>query len=170
MKRLTEKDMWDIIATDIKWDVYGEENAEELLEELPEAIVVTRAIDENDVSDYLSLVTGFCHDGYVEKVAKSISKLAYQLYIIDWKHSYVINHDMEADAWKNYFMETDAEDMRTYSFEEFLWNAGYGSGSLYVCYDEFLGAEYLDEEYIKELLDSDELYDMYLEDLKNRSR
>lgn len=95
----------------------------------------------------------------------NISELAYQLYIIQWKHEN-ITPEIEADAYKNYFEDTDEEDFEDYSFEDYLWDCGYANGTLYVCYEEFLDAEYLDEEYIKELLDNETLFEMYLKDLK----
>lgn len=92
-----------------------------------------------------------------------IRELAYQLYIIDWKHEH-ITPEIEADAWKDYF--EDAEDFTEYSFEDYLWDCGYGSGTLYVCYEEFLNSEYLNEDYMKELLNNEKLFKMYLEDLE----
>lgn len=95
----------------------------------------------------------------------NISELSYQLYIIQWKHEY-ITPEIEADAWKDYFENTEAEDFAEYSFDDYLWDCGYAGGALYVCYEEFLNAEYLDEDYIKELLENEELYEMYLKDLE----
>ena len=48
-------------ATNIDWDVefyYADMLPDEI--EIPEGIT-----DEDDISDYLSEVTGFCHKGYV---------------------------------------------------------------------------------------------------------
>lgn len=93
----------------------------------------------------------------------NISELAYQLYIIQWKHEH-ITPEIEADAWKNYFEDT--EDFADYSFEDYLWDCGYASGTLYVYYEEFVNAEYLDEDYMKELFDNEKLFKIYLEDLR----
>lgn len=48
-------------ATNIIWDV----DCEEELESLPTEIEIPDTIDcEEDISDYLSDVTGFCHKGF----------------------------------------------------------------------------------------------------------
>lgn len=49
-------------AVDIKWDVSGNREA---LAGLPTEIEIPESItEEDDVSDYLSDVTGFCHFGF----------------------------------------------------------------------------------------------------------
>lgn len=49
-------------AINIQWDV---DNPEEL-EWLPDEIYIPDGMeDENEVSDYLSDVTGFCHKGFL---------------------------------------------------------------------------------------------------------
>lgn len=51
-------------ATNIQWDV----DLEEELEYLPTEIEIPSEIDEDDydaIDDYISNVTGFCHNGYV---------------------------------------------------------------------------------------------------------
>lgn len=48
-------------ATNIIWDVDYEED----LENLPTEIEIPEGMDEDDVADYLSDVTGYCHKGYV---------------------------------------------------------------------------------------------------------
>lgn len=50
-------------ATNIEWDMHDDDFYDEMLPdeiEIPEGIT-----DEDDISDYLSEVTGFCHKGYV---------------------------------------------------------------------------------------------------------
>ena len=50
-------------ATEIEWDVDGED-AKEL--DLPTDIEIPEEMtDEDEISDYLSDVTGFCHRGFV---------------------------------------------------------------------------------------------------------
>ena len=52
-------------ATEIKWDVDGED-IEDL--GLPTEIEIPEGMtDEDEISDYLSDVTGFCHCGFVLK-------------------------------------------------------------------------------------------------------
>lgn len=49
-------------ATNIKWDTDGDM---ELLEELPTEIELPCGMtDEDEISDYISDKTGFCHFGY----------------------------------------------------------------------------------------------------------
>ena len=48
-------------AVDIQWDTDGDE---ELLESLPTEIQIPPGMDEDDIADYLSDQTGFCHFGY----------------------------------------------------------------------------------------------------------
>ena len=48
-------------AIDIKWDIDYDDNGPLPTEiEIPEGMT-----DEDEISDYLSDVTGFCHEGYV---------------------------------------------------------------------------------------------------------
>ena len=48
-------------ATHIVWDVDYTED----LEKLPTEIEIPNYVDEEDVPDYLSDLTGFCYKGYV---------------------------------------------------------------------------------------------------------
>ena len=60
-------------AVNIEWDV----DCQEDLEDLPTEIEIPDGMkDEDDISDYLSNVTGFCHKGYnlVESKKKSLSE------------------------------------------------------------------------------------------------
>ena len=47
-------------ATHIQWDVDEQED----LEELPDSMDIPQGIDEDEIADYLSDQTGFCHDGF----------------------------------------------------------------------------------------------------------
>lgn len=47
-------------ATHIQWDVDEEED----LEELPDSMDIPKGKDEDEIADYLSDQTGFCHDGF----------------------------------------------------------------------------------------------------------
>lgn len=46
-------------ATCIEWDTDGEDVS------LPTEIEIPEGMDTDDIEDYLSDVTGFCHNGYV---------------------------------------------------------------------------------------------------------
>ncbi len=99
-----------------------------------------------------------------------IAELCYALYKLDWERK--ISTDQKMDLLKDYFeeLETDgAVPSEEYSFEEYLFERGYG-GSLYVCFEEFLEAEYEDKEYISELLCNDYLYGLYEKDLFDRAQ
>lgn len=89
-----------------------------------------------------------------------IQELAYELYKIDWMRR--ISPERQMDALRNYYQEN--VDDAYYSFEGYLDDQGY-DGELYVCFDEFLGVEYQNREYIRELLDNEELYALYKQDL-----
>lgn len=54
-------------ATNIEWDTHDDDFYDEMVNEmLPDEIEIPEGItDEDDISDYLSEVTGFCHKGYV---------------------------------------------------------------------------------------------------------
>ncbi len=47
-------------AVNIQWDVDEPED----LESLPTEIDIPEGMDEEDIADYISDVTGFCHKGY----------------------------------------------------------------------------------------------------------
>ena len=56
-------------ATNIEWDIdneYTEEEKEDLLATLPTEIEIPEGMtDEDEISDYISDETGFCHKGFV---------------------------------------------------------------------------------------------------------
>lgn len=56
------------VATDIQWDIDLEENEtyEAAIENcnLPNEIEIPNTIDEEDISNYISDKTGFCHAGF----------------------------------------------------------------------------------------------------------
>ena len=47
-------------ATNIQWDVDEQED----LEELPDSMDIPEGMDEDEIADYLSDQTGFCHKGF----------------------------------------------------------------------------------------------------------
>ena len=91
----------------------------------------------------------------------TISELGYELYKIDWERR--ISAERKQDVWKNYYQDANIKD---YPFLKYFEDVGY-DGELYVWYDEFLNAEYLNELYMKELFDNDELFAEYQKDLKD---
>lgn len=52
--------MIKLMATNIEWDMDGDETFE-----LPETIEIPEGMtDEDEISDYLSDQTGYCHQGF----------------------------------------------------------------------------------------------------------
>lgn len=50
-----------LLATKIEWDTDNEVNTE-----LPESIEIPQGItDEDEISEYISNQTGFCHNGFI---------------------------------------------------------------------------------------------------------
>lgn len=95
-----------------------------------------------------------------------ISKYAYELYKIDWKHSHGITEEKELSCIKDYYNEFEEEgEDEDYSYEEYIEEYGY-DGECFVCYDEFLDNEYIDGEYIEELIKDKKLIKLYRKDIK----
>lgn len=97
-----------------------------------------------------------------------ISEVAYELYKQDWIDTHTTKEERlnVLRGYHIYRQDCIEEDFEIDSFEEWIWEIGYVDG-IYVCYDEFLDNEYLEKDYIKELLNDDNLYKMYLKDLEN---
>ena len=105
-----------------------------------------------------------------------IKEVAYRKYQLDWMmtHGYTVNDviDQLENAAKQSFDEEDVNEHIqdhagiTRLFDQagdiFLYETGF-DGSMWVCYQEFLDAEFLDAEYMKELLSSSE-YEEYLKE------
>lgn len=91
-----------------------------------------------------------------------ISGLCYELYKNDWMRR--ISTERKANLLKNWYQETEQENRSVFGPEQFLDEEGF-DGELYVCFEEFLEAEYQDKEYMKELLSNDELFAEYEADL-----
>lgn len=51
-------------AVNIIWDIGDDENDKPVIN-LPSEIEIPDGMDEEEISDYLSDVTGFCHKGYI---------------------------------------------------------------------------------------------------------
>lgn len=92
-----------------------------------------------------------------------IKDLAYELYKTDWMSR--ISTERRLDALRVYYLNVDGENRDYYTFEEWINDKGY-EGELYVCFSEFLQNEYLEDEYMKELLADPTLYEEYLNDIK----
>lgn len=94
-----------------------------------------------------------------------ISRPCYELYKVDWKRNHMITADREMDSIKDYYDGLADMDDTEYTYEEYLVEFGY-NGELYVCYEEFLETDYLEDDYICGLLNNEELIAMYYKDIK----
>lgn len=93
------------------------------------------------------------------------SKLCYELYKVDWKHSHMITAEREMDSIKDYYEGLiDLNNDEEYTYNDYLEDFGY-DGELYVCYEEFCDMEYHDKEYMCSLLDNEVLIAMYYKDI-----
>ena len=94
-----------------------------------------------------------------------IKEVAYELYKQDWIDTHT-TREQRLDDIRNWG-ETEIENnnVLTTSYAECHEEFGY-SGELYVCFEEFLDNEYLDAEYMIELLSLPVLIDTYTEDVK----
>lgn len=95
-----------------------------------------------------------------------ISKLCYELYKIGWKQ-YHVDIERERQSIKDYYAFLEEEDLSAslYTYDDYLEEFGY-DGELYVCYEEFLETEYLEDDYICGLLDDEKLIAMYYKDIR----
>lgn len=113
---------------------------------------------------------------------KIMKRYLYDLYQLDWMitHGYSLTDLMrgmnsEAVCHDEHIFDTEQDGMHADIegiFAEWEGDVGFPGGCIYVCFDEFCGAELLDKEYILWLLDEvakddDDLRDTYLEWLKN---
>lgn len=87
-----------------------------------------------------------------------ISEMAYDLYRQDWIDQHTTANDRlrSIHDYYAYVQECMELDDEPETYEEYLDEYGF-SGSIYVCYDEFLDAEYQDDDYITHLLNNDEV-------------
>lgn len=94
----------------------------------------------------------------------NIRKLCYELYKIDWKQSHMITMEEEMNNLRRYYeMLISCEN--PYTYDDYLNEYGY-EGTIYVCYEEFCQAEYLDMQYMCNLLSDNDLVKLYHSDIK----
>jgi hypothetical protein len=99
--------------------------------------------------------------------SSQIQETAYKKYQMHWimVHGYSVDDICRiADSWHSEMKKYYTDDEET-TFSDHLFERGFG-GSLYACQDEFLHAEYMDEEYMKGILTQKE-YEEYHEDVKS---
>lgn len=96
----------------------------------------------------------------------TVKKLTYELYKIDWLTR--ITPTQMINEYKKYYDFINGEELEDYTFDAYLEEYGY-DGEIYVCYEEFTRSEYLDKAFIKGLLNDENLYRKYLEDIGEKS-
>lgn len=101
---------------------------------------------------------------------KNIAQIAYEKYQLDWMKNHncsleeLINH--LDSIWNESFSYDEGNLSPGEAFATFEEDCGF-NGSLYVCFDEFLNAEYTDSGYMEYLLNEDE-FSSYQEDIAKR--
>lgn len=119
----------------------------------------------NDVIDEAAnFVNAFKNSVLFDEIA-DIRQVAYEKYQHDWMISHGVGEKAINHAVQEYVSATTEDGDSETAFSDWLFDTGF-SGSLWVCYDEFLGAEYQDREYMEYLLSEDE-YRKYLADVSN---
>lgn len=134
-------------------DAYGNDETE-----LGEMAGVNEVIDEA-----ANFVNAF-KNSILFDAFSDIRQTAYEKYQHDWMISHGIGEDAFDKAVQEYISDTK-EDCPEMAFSEWLFEHGFG-GFIWACYDEFLGAEYQDKEYMEHLLTEEE-YEKYLADISN---
>lgn len=88
-----------------------------------------------------------------------IQNIAYRKYQWDWLSSQGYSVEDLFELTKEWFEDNfeffSTPDGDPQSFSEWFFDNGFG-GAIYVCKDEFLGAEFQDYSYMKYLLSADE--------------
>lgn len=90
-----------------------------------------------------------------------IKKICYELYKIDWKRLHNITYEKEKEFIKDYYKNLIDE---SYTYNDYIEEFGY-NGELYVCFEEFCDNEYYDVDYIRTLLDDNDLINLYHKDI-----
>ena len=95
-----------------------------------------------------------------------ISHLCYELYKLNWEQSHEITTQHKKASIIDYYKGLAVGDYdEDYTHDDYINDYGY-DGELYVCYDEFLDSEYLDECYMLSLLNGDtKLIKLYYRDI-----
>lgn len=104
---------------------------------------------------------------------KDIAQIAYEKYQLDWMRRNncsledLINHlDSIWNVWNEEF-SYDPENLSPGgTFATFEEDYGF-NGALYVCFDEFINAEYTESDYMESLLNEQE-FSLYQEDIAKR--
>lgn len=99
-------------------------------------------------------------------MSKTIDKIAYEKYQLDWMIQHGHSIDELFRILRIAIEENDAFDITSDTAEyaeHFFKKHGFYGGEMYVCYDEFLDAEYTNVQYMRQLLTEKEFL-QYLKD------
>lgn len=152
-------------ATNIKWDLDGVEETVVLPTEI---LIPDDLSDKDEIYDFISETMGYEALGYKLVKCKSadrlpIQNIAYEKYRTYWmlQHGYTLTDLMEHLTKYQYEDPEDREQISTPVKELFdYWEESGFNGELWVCFGEFLGAEYQDIPYMQSILTTDE-FDAY---------
>ena len=96
---------------------------------------------------------------------KDLKKIAYELYKIHWKRIH-ISTEREMAEYRLYYLilleDYGERDYYAPTFKDWLEENGY-DGEFYVCFDEFIDAEYEDVDYMSYLLGNSVFWKAYKE-------
>jgi hypothetical protein len=132
---------------------YAEENySQEIIETVKSDDKLIKEITEDyecnrNSCDELGLILGETVGQHLEK--EELKRELYETYKQEWLDENV-SPEMAEEARKEYESEKAeyGEDFEYSSFEEYIEDVGYGGGSLYVCYEEFIDCEYQDADWL----------------------
>lgn len=97
----------------------------------------------------------------------NIREYFYEVYKRDWINTHISN---ERYIWTMNEYYKEKKDNLNYpdfpSFKDYIEENGFDFGEIYCSYDEFLDFEYQQKNYWKSLINDEEIYGEYLEDLE----
>lgn len=83
---------------------------------------------------------------------ENYKRLAYELYKIAWIDTHITKMVLLA-TMKSYIKEKFENYDDNYTFNDYLFDNGFGYGNCYASYDEFLDNEFQDKEFMEELME-----------------
>lgn len=92
---------------------------------------------------------------------KNFKKLAYEMYVADWKRSHKVTPKTELDLMRNLMIETFVDGDAYVSYKYYVEEIGGYPQGYPACFDEFCDIEYLDKEYMHKLLKNKDLIKLY---------
>ena len=109
-----------------------------------------------------------CNIGLESYAAKYIGEIAYERYrkVQFQDHITVSRLNCTKEAYREYVKECEEWNSIPDSFAEYVEDNGFYGGELWVCYDEFLGVEYMDSSFMQSILNKAE-WKAYEIDIKN---